>query len=272
MKKICHIGMLIAILLLLLTPSLATMQPEPNKYTWREVVTGLDNPLLVTHAGDDRLFAVEQGGYVLLIENGEINPQPYLDVSLLLSDDVIRGGYSERGLLGVAFDPNFATNNRVYVSYINRDGHSVLARYTGQDVADESSRVELLLVEQPFADHNGGAIAFGPDGYLYMGIGDGGNPDIPNTNGQDPQTLLGKMLRLDVSSDTYAIPDSNPFVDDPAVLPEIWAFGVRNPWRFSFDRVTGDLFIGDVGQWNWEELNIQLAEQSRRRKLWLERI
>jgi glucose/arabinose dehydrogenase len=235
--------------------------PDPTQYVWREIVSGLDNPLLVTHAGDDRLFAVEQGGYVLLIENGEINPQPFLDVSLLLSDDVLQGGYTERGLLGLAFDPDYAANGRVFVSYTNRQGHSTLDRYhAADDHVDESSRVELLLVEQPFDDHNGGHIVFGPDGYLYMGIGDGGNPDIPNTNGQDPQALLGKVLRLDVNGESYTVPDSNPFVDDATFRPEIWAMGVRNPWRFTFDRATGDLYIGDVGQWSWEELNFQPAD------------
>ncbi len=236
-----------------------TAPPDPTRYVWREVVTGLDNPLLVTHAGDERLFAVEQGGYVLLIEDGDINPRPFLDVSLLLSDEVLQGGYSERGLLGLAFHPDYAVNGRVFVSYTNRQGHSVLARYSADARVDESSRVELLVVEQPFADHNGGHIAFGPDGYLYMGIGDGGNPEIPNINGQDPLALLGKILRLDVDGDTYTIPETNPFANDATFAPEIWALGVRNPWRFTFDRFTGDLYIADVGQWAWEELNFQPA-------------
>lgn len=242
--------------------------PDPQNYVWTEVMSGLDNPLLVTHAGDGsgRLFAAEQTGFVLVSDNGEINPQPFLDVSLLLSDDVFQGGYSERGLLGLAFHPEFESNGQLFISHTNRDGHSVLARYTldpaNPDLANPDSRVELLTVTQPFADHNGGNIAFGPDGYLYLGLGDGGNPEIPNYNSQNPQSLLGKILRIDINAETYTVPDTNPFVDAPGYSPEIWALGIRNPWRFTFDRATGDLYIGDVGQWAWEEINFQPADST----------
>lgn len=237
--------------------------PDPEQYTWREVVSGLDLPLYVTHAGDGsgRLFALEQAGYVLLVEDGDINPQPFLDISLLLSDDVFQGGYTERGLLGLAFHPDYSENGWLFISHTDRQGHSVLARYTvstsDPDHADPASRVELLTVQQPFADHNGGNIVFGPDGYLYMGLGDGGNPQLLNHNSQEPGMLLGKLLRLDVNADRYTIPETNPFVDNPDSAPEVWALGLRNPWRFSFDRATGDLYIADVGQWAWEELNFQ---------------
>lgn len=240
--------------------------PDPAQYTWREVASGLDNPLLITDAGDGsgRLFAVEQVGLILIIENGEVKPQPFLDVSLLLSDDVLQGGYSERGLLGLAFHPDYERNGIFFVSQTDRQGNSVLARYhvsaDDPDRADPNSRVELLHVQQPFADHNGGNIVFGPDGYLYYGLGDGGNPQVANHNSQDPAQLLGKMLRLDVNADTYTVPATNPFVNDSRFAPEIWAMGLRNPWRFSFDRATGDLYIGDVGQWLWEEIDFQPAD------------
>ena len=242
-----------------------TAPPDQSQYTWQEIVAGLDNPLFVTHAGDGsgRLFAVEQTGFILIVENGALNPRPFLDVSLLLSDDVLQGGYSERGLLGLAFHPNYEQNGYLYISHTDKQGHSVLARYqtssANPNIADVESRAELLTVEQPFADHNGGHIAFGPDGYLYFGVGDGGNPQLLNHNSQDPTALLGKLLRLDVDTAPYTIPTTNPFVDDPQFAPEIWAMGLRNPWRFSFDRATGDLYIGDVGQWQWEEVNFQPA-------------
>ena len=242
--------------------------PDPSNYVWHEIVSGLDNPLYITHAGDNsgRLFAIEQTGFVLLIENNELNSVPFLDISLLLSDDVLQGGYSERGLLGLAFHPRYESNGLFYVSHTNRQGHSVLARYhvsaSDPNLADPDSRVELLTVQQPFADHNGGHIAFGPDGYLYFGLGDGGNPQLANHNSQDPSALLGKLLRLDVNNEPYVIPETNPFVDDSQFAPEIWAMGLRNPWRFSFDRATGDLYIADVGQWQWEEVNFQPADSA----------
>jgi glucose/arabinose dehydrogenase len=240
--------------------------PDPARYTWTPIVSDLDNPLLVTHAGDgsNRLFAVEQAGYVLVIENGQLLPTPFLDVSLLLSDDVFQGGYTERGLLGLAFHPNYEQNGLFFIHHTDTNGDSIVARYEvsrfNANRANPDTRRELLKVEQPFYDHNGGGLAFGPDGYLYISLGDGGNPNLPNTNSQDPGALLGKLLRIDVDHEgdkPYAIPESNPFVNDPAYAPEIWALGLRNPWRFSFDRATGDLYIADVGQWKWEEVNFQ---------------
>lgn len=248
-----------------------TEAPDAARYTWVEYVSGFDNPLFVGHAddGSGRLFVMEQTGYILVVEDGEILPQPFLNISQMLSDDVFQGGYSERGLLGLAFHPDFENNGTFFISHTDRDGNSILARYQvmrrDPNRADPNSRVELLRVAQPFADHNGGNLTFGPDGYLYMGFGDGGNPNLPNYNSQDPRTLLGKILRLDVDdvdAEDYAIPESNPFVGQVSYRPEIWALGVRNPWRFTFDRATGDMYMGDVGQWAWEEVNFQSADST----------
>ncbi len=238
-----------------------------NLYEWVPVVEGLDNPLLVRSANDGsgRLFALEQTGFILVIENGDYIFEPFLDISQRFSLDVFTGGYSERGLLGLAFHPNYAENGLFFVSHTDENGHSVIARYrvseSNHNRADPDSRVEILTQEQPFFDHNGGNIVFGPDGYLYIGFGDGGNPELPNYNSQDPSSFLGKILRIDVDSgETYTVPPDNPFVDDSDFRPEIWAYGVRNPWRFTFDRQTGDLFLGDVGQWEREEVNFQPAD------------
>ncbi|NDJ62713.1 MAG: PQQ-dependent sugar dehydrogenase [Chloroflexi bacterium] len=240
--------------------------PNPSAYTWVEVATGYDNPLFVTHANDGsgRLFGVEQTGKIWVIEaDGTELPQPFLDITPLLPNDVFRGTYTERGLLGLAFHPNYRQNGLFFVSYTNTEGDSVLARYSvsadDPNRADLGSAVQILHVDQPFVDHNGGHIAFGPDGYLYMGLGDGGRLFDELGHGQNTQTLLSTMLRIDINAETYTIPPDNPFIGNPEYLPEIWAVGVRNPWRFSFDRATGDLYIGDVGQLLWEEINFQPA-------------
>jgi glucose/arabinose dehydrogenase len=239
---------------------------NPSPYEWRLVVDHLDNPLGLTHAGDGsgRLFLWEQGGTVLVFEDGQVRFPPLLDLSQLVPDEVYEGGYTEQGLLGLAFHPDFEQNGRFFVSSINRAGDSVLLRYEADPAAlaplDPKGGVELLQVDQPFADHNGGTLAFGGDGYLYWAFGDGGRPDQPNDNSQNPGLALGKMLRLEVEGETYRVPPDNPFLDDPSYLPEIWALGLRNPWKFSFDRQTGDLYIGDVGQWLYEEINFQAAD------------
>ena len=234
-------------------------------YEWIKVADNFDIPLGLFHAGDGsgRLFVAEQGGKILIVRDGEMLPDPFLDISDLLPPGVPSGIYTEQGLLGVAFHPDYEQNGLFFVSYSNTQGDSVLARYSvsadDPNRADPSSAVILLTVDQPFEDHNGGNIVFGPDGYLYMGLGDGGRPAEPNYNSQEPTLYLGKMLRLDINADTYRVPEDNPFVGDPAYLPEIWALGLRNPWRFSFDRATGDLYIGDVGQWRYEEVDFQPA-------------
>lgn len=227
------------------------------------LATGLDNPVHITNAGDgsDRLFVVEQDGRVRILQDGQLVEEPFLDIS----GQVGSGG--ERGLLSIAFSPSYKQTGDVYVNYTNLDGDTVIARYQvseDSNSVDPSSEEILLTIDQPFSNHNGGQIAFGPDEYLYIGMGDGGGGGDPQDNAQDPTSLLGKMLRIDVEStngETFAIPTDNPFLadNDPGntIRDEIWAFGLRNPWRFSFDRKTGNLFIADVGQSNLEEINVQ---------------
>ena len=202
-----------------------------------EVVDKLDSPINVVTSNDGtgRLFTVEQGGYILIVQDGEYLPEPFLDITTLLPDSVYHGAYTEQGLLGVAFHPNYAENGQFFVSYIDKQGDSVIARYNvmadNPNQADHTSEVKLIQVDQPFEDHNGGNIMFGPDGYLYIAFGDGGRPAQPNYFSQEPDLFLGKMVRIDVSSERYTIPDDNPYVDDPNFQPEIWALGLRNPWR-----------------------------------------
>ena len=226
--------------------------------------SGLAAPLGVIHAGDGtgNLYVVEQAGRIRLIDNGTLLSAPFLDISTR----VLSGG--EQGLLGLAFPPGFATSGRFYVNYTRiQDGATVIARFlrtVNPNVADNTSEVVLLVIPQPFANHNGGQLAFGPDGFLYIGMGDGGSGGDPQNNAQNPALLLGKMLRIDVESTPdpglpYAIPPTNPFLDNAAYRGEIWALGLRNPWRFSFDRQTGDLYIADVGQNLFEEVNFQPA-------------
>lgn len=215
-----------------------------------EVASGLSAPVFVAAPpGDDRLFVVEQGGRIQLLRDGE-----RLGTFLDLSDLVSSGG--EQGLLGLAFHPAHASNGLFYVDYTDGDGDTVVAEYrvsADPDAADPESRRVLLTVDQPAANHNGGMIAFGPDGYLYIGLGDGGGAGDPYATGQDPASLLGSILRIDVEGDPYAIPPDNPYAAGGGA-PEVWAKGLRNPWRFSFD---GELiYIGDVGQSSWEEINI----------------
>lgn len=220
------------------------------------VVAGATAPVDLQHAGDGspRLFVVEQGGTIRIIRDGTLGPTPFLDVR----DLVATGG--ERGLLGLAFHPRYSQNRRLYVNYTRvGDGATVIAAYAADaadpDRVDPATRREILVMAQPFANHNGGALRFGPDGYLYIGMGDGGSANDPGNRAQDPQQLLGKMLRIDVDGAVpYAIPPGNAYPAGGG-RPEIWASGLRNPWRFSFDRLTGDLYIGDVGQDAEEEVD-----------------
>jgi glucose/arabinose dehydrogenase len=224
--------------------------------------TGLDHPLYLTHAADGsgRLFVVQQGGRVRVIRSGRLAPSgSYLDVSSLVS----AGG--ERGLLGMAFSPQFARNGHVYLDYTDVDGNTVIARYTADNPASDSPRWAtpqvILRVKQPFANHNGGCLQFGPDGYLWIGMGDGGSAGDPGNRAQNPAVLLGKMLRIDAegaqAGATYAIPPGQPVKAGWA--PEVWMIGVRNPWRYSFDASGGALWIGDVGQDAWEEIDVVSA-------------
>jgi glucose/arabinose dehydrogenase len=226
------------------------------------IAGGFSQPVHIAHSGDGsgRLFIVEQGGLIKIIKNGTVLPAPFLDVSTLL-----KSGAGEQGLLSVAFSPgNGPGNQYFYIDYTGTQGvgDTVVARYRASsdpDIADAVSGHTLLTVVQPFANHNGGQLAFGRDGYLYIGMGDGGSGGDPFNNAQNPLSLLGKILRIDVGSqaDSYEIPLDNPFVGQAGYLPEIWALGVRNPWRFSFDRQTGDLYLGDVGQNLYEEVDVQ---------------
>lgn len=216
---------------------------------------GFDDPVAMAHAGDDRLFVVERGGRIRIISApGTIEATPFLDISAGISS----GG--ERGLLGLAFHPGYAENGYFFVNYTDPDGNTVIARYSvsadDPNLADPGSEMVILNIAQPYQNHNGGDLKFGPDGYLYIGTGDGGSGGDPQDNAQNLSSLLGKMLRLDVDSGSpYAVPEDNPYVGEEGAADEIWANGLRNPWRFSFDRETGDFWIADVGQGEIEEVN-----------------
>ncbi len=220
-------------------------------------------PLYLTHAQDDRLFVVEQAGIIHIIRDGALLEMPFLDIRSRIGSTQL-----EQGLLGLAFHPDYAETGTFFVNYTNLEGDTQISRFAvdpdNADLADPNSETKLLTIEQPFPNHNGGQILFGPDGYLYVTVGDGGSANDPFVNGQNTGTLLGTILRLDVdySDGSYSIPFDNPFVDDDDRLNEIWAWGLRNPWRISFDRSTGDLFIADVGQNLWEEVHFQPEESS----------
>ena len=216
-------------------------------------VAQLSSPVLAVPApGDDRLYVVEQGGRIMALSSTST------DVFLDISDQISSGG--ERGLLGLAFHPDYASNGRFFVDYTNVAGDTVVEEYQRSSgdpsVAEPLAVDQILFVQQPYANHNGGMIEFGPDGFLYVALGDGGSGGDPNDNAQNLNSLLGKLLRLDVSSSPYAIPASNPFAQGGGA-PELWDYGLRNPWRFSFDACGGDLYIADVGQSAWEEINFE---------------
>jgi glucose/arabinose dehydrogenase len=224
------------------------------------VAGGFAKPLYLSHAGDGsgRLFVVEQPGQVLIIKDGQVNADPFLDIIAIVGSDG-----NEQGLLGLAFHPAYPSNGRFFVYYTNKEGDVVITRYQvsdNPDVADPNSAQILLTIAEPYSNHNGGQLAFGPDGYLYTGLGDGGAANDHHNNGQNLETLLGKILRLDVDEgDPYGVPENNPFVTSEGSRPEIWSYGWRNPWRFSFDRTTGDMYIADVGQNQYEEVSFEPA-------------
>ncbi|MCX8062222.1 MAG: PQQ-dependent sugar dehydrogenase [Anaerolineales bacterium] len=230
--------------------------PDPASYRWVAVAKGLESPvgLGYTPDGSGRLLILEQEGTIRLWQDNNLSNTAFLDIR-----DRVGSRGSEQGLLGIAFHPKYAENGYFYVNYTDRDGSTVIARFQANppsaNLADSASEKILLRIAQPYANHNGGAVVFGPDGFLYLGLGDGGSAGDPQNNAQSLNTLLGKILRLDVDNgEPYAIPTSNPYVNGGG-LPEIWAYGLRNPWRMSFDRQTGDLYIGDVGQNQWEEID-----------------
>jgi glucose/arabinose dehydrogenase len=243
----------------------AAVVPSRIRLGLDPVATGLSSPLLVTHAGDGsgRIFVVEKTGKVRIIKDGSLVGAPFIDISRSVS----RG--AEQGLLGLAFHPGYETNGKLYLSYTDLNGTSVIREYrvsTNPDRVNGSSGRTLLRVKQPYANHNGGHLAFGPDNLLYVGFGDGGSGGDPGNRAQSRNTLLGKILRMDVNRRTgtlpYGIPATNPYVGRSG-LDQIWAYGLRNPWRFSFDRATGDLWIGDVGQGRWEEVDRASATRGR---------
>lgn len=234
----------------------APIDPAAYRVALEPLVSGLERPLFVTHAGDGsgRLFVVEQGGTIRVVRDGRLLATPFLDLTSQL--DTSSG---ERGLLGLAFAPDYATSGRLYVAHTAPGPKVVIARYrvsSDPDRADPASRATVLDMKDPAGNHNGGMLAFGPDGFLYHGSGDGGSAGDPWDNARDKRSLLGKLLRLDVATEPYAIPADNPFARGGGA-PEVWAYGLRNPWRFSFDRSTGELWIGDVGQNAWEEVNVE---------------
>ena len=241
--------------ILLFSLTMMSFFGQSQTITLQSFATGFDSPVEITNAGDSRLFVVQKGGLIrILNSNGSINTTPFLNLSTLISSD------GERGLLGLAFHPNYAANGYFYVNYTNTSGNTVIARYSvnsgNPDIANITGTI-LMTISQPYTNHNGGSIKFGADGYLYIGMGDGGSGGDPGNRAQNINENLGKMLRIDVNSTIspfYTSPATNPYVG-VAGNDEIWAIGLRNPWKFSFNRLNGDLWIADVGQGAIEEIN-----------------
>jgi glucose/arabinose dehydrogenase len=248
------------------TPTPPAASPTPATFPalrLTPIASGLDQPLFVGSApdGSPRLYVVEQTGRIRIVADGAVSATPFLDLSGVVSC------CGERGLLGLAFHPDYAANGRFFVNYTGRDGNSVIeeyARSSGDPTAADPQPVRtFFVVEQPFPNHNGGMLAFAPDGFLYVGLGDGGGAGDPSGNGQSITTKLGKILRIDV--DRYPTPPPGNLTGGD---PDIWDYGLRNPWRFSFDRATGDLYIGDVGQDRYEEVDVEPSGQGRRNYGW----
>lgn len=240
-----------------------TFDPGVNQIAFQPFLSDFAQPLFLTHAGDEsgRIFVVEKAGTIRIVRDGAVVETPFLDIS----DRVTTVG-NEQGLLGLAFPPNFSESGYFFVNYSDLDGNTAISRFQvsppNGDVADAASEFLVMGIEDPARNHNGGMLLFGPDGYLWIGMGDGGGGGDTFGNGQNPATLLGKMMRIDVTSDPsvpYVIPPDNPWVNadwnGADVRDEVWAVGLRNPWRYSFDRHTDDLWIADVGQNVWEEVH-----------------
>ncbi len=236
------------------TPKAGTL-PDPNAYKWTPVVSGLVSPVDIQFPddGSGRMFIPEQAGRILIAKDGQLAGTPFLDIQ-----DKVGSAGNEQGLLGLAFHPDFTANPYFYINYTDINGNTVIARFQANgDAADPASEKDLIHLDQPFRNHNGGVLTFGPDGYLYAGLGDGGSVGDPFGNAQNKDVLLGKILRIDVDDgDPYKIPPENPFGN------EVWDYGLRNPWRISFDRANGDLYIADVGQDAWEEVDYVPVGQS----------
>ncbi len=241
--------------------------PAPSAYRAAFVTGGLSNPVDLQAPPNDttRLFIVEKTGAIRIFKAGSLLAQAFLDLTGQVS------GGSEQGLLGLAFHPQYSSNGKFYVNYTDLSGDTRVVEYvvsSNPDIASTTGR-QVLFVDQPYVNHNGGGLAFGNDGYLYVGLGDGGSLGDPENRAQNLDSLLGKMLRLDVNGATpYAIPPGNPFVGNPGARPEIWSYGLRNPWRYSFDRANGDLYIGDVGEGTWEEVDYEPAGAGGRNYGW----
>jgi len=256
MKAFSKRNILIILILILGFGACKKPKSYPNLISFS---TGLDQPVSIAHAGDSRLFVVGQTGYIHCIDsNGKVIEPTFLDIH----ERVVYGG--ERGLLGLAFHPRFRENGYFYVNYVGAGDSTHISRFStsksNPEIGDPQSELKLLTIKQPFENHNGGNICFGPDGYLYIGMGDGGSAGDPGNRAQNLKEYLGKMLRIDVDAgNPYRIPGTNPYFNDSSALGEIWASGLRNPWRFSFDRLTGDLWIADVGQNEIEEIDFQPA-------------
>jgi glucose/arabinose dehydrogenase len=231
--------------------------PDVPRIRLEPLPLGFQQPLFLTHAGDgtNRMFVVEKSGVIKIVTGGQVLSTPFLNIQ-----GRVRASGSEQGLLGMAFHPRYTENGRFFVNYTDTQGRNTVERYrvsSDPNVADPATGVTLLAIDDPAQNHNGGMLAFGPDGYLWVGTGDGGGSGDRYGNGQNRQTLLGKMLRLDVDGgEPYAIPADNPYVGQEGYAPEIWAMGLRNPWRYAFDRATNELWIADVGQNAYEEINV----------------
>jgi glucose/arabinose dehydrogenase len=259
---------IVSAFLLLLVPDIRSFadqqaQEQIPNISLELVTSGLSEPVGVTSAGDGsrRLFVVEQDGRVRIVRKGRLKSRPFLDVTELTQ------GVGEQGLLGLAFHPHYEANRRFFVHFTANNGDTVIAEYKRSrshvERANENSQRILLTIDDPFPNHNGGDLKFGPDGFLYIALGDGGGGGDPQENAQALDTLLGKILRIDVNGTEgdleYAVPADNPFVGAGGARAEIWSYGLRNPWRISFDSGTGDLWIGDVGETSVEEINVERA-------------
>ncbi|GDX52109.1 hypothetical protein LBMAG27_11560 [Bacteroidota bacterium] len=260
MQKIFSITLLFFIVAIKVSAQL----PVVTFTQWPSVTDTFRYPVLVTNCGDSREFVVERNGHIYIVDSlGNKLATQFLNIQALTD----YASYNEEGLLGLAFDPDYKNNGYFYVNYTGSDaspGPTHIVRYsvssTDPNVADPTSAYELLTFSQPFPNHNGGNLIFGPDGYLYDGQGDGGSANDPGNRAQNKKTFLGKILRIDPHAGTpYGIPPSNPFATDTSYYPEIWDLGMRNPWRFNFDRITGDLWIADVGQYTYEEIDFEPA-------------
>ena len=247
---------LVALLVLVFGAAVGAGEEKPPKVVLRPILKGMQRPVQIVTDGSDRLFILEQIGLVRTYRGGKLEKTPYLDFKSKVFVEY------ECGLLGLAFHPQFKSNGLIYVNYTAKTPNlktviSELRTDLKSDTVDPATERVILAIDQPYPNHNGGHLEFGPDGMLYIGMGDGGDMRDPHNHGQRRDTLLGKVLRIDVTPrEGYKVPPDNPFVGDAKVRPEIWATGIRNPWRFGFDRVTGLLYLADVGQDKWEEVNI----------------